>query len=60
MKRACSLNTNTYEYLTCEFHPANKNQIIFVCETSMVLRTTEVHVNKPHASSIISRFERKE
>ncbi len=24
MKRACSLNTNTDEYLTCEFHPAVK------------------------------------
>ena len=39
MKRACSLNTNTdelkrsgnpqREYLTCEFHPAIKNQIIY-------------------------------
>ena len=39
MKRACSLNTNTdvlersvnprSEYLTCEFHPAIKKQIIY-------------------------------
>ena len=29
MKRACSLNANTDEYFTCEFHPANKKQIIF-------------------------------
>jgi hypothetical protein len=29
MKRACSLNTNKDEYLTCEFHPTIKKQIIF-------------------------------
>lgn len=27
MKRACSLNTNTDEYLTCEFHPAIKKKL---------------------------------
>ena len=29
MKRAFSLNTNKDEYLICEFHRANKKQIIF-------------------------------
>lgn len=29
MKRACSLNTNTDEDLTCEFHPTIKKQIIY-------------------------------
>lgn len=29
MKRACSLNTNTDEDITCEFHPATKKQIIY-------------------------------
>jgi hypothetical protein len=35
MKRACSLNTNTDEYITCEFHPAIKNKL-YTDETTPV------------------------